>query len=51
MDNHASARVMSRNGMSLEGLHRQLLFRNGNFRDMMVFAILRQEWISKGFII
>ena len=42
---------MERNGMSLEGIHRQSMFRNGGFRDMMVYAILRQEWSSKGFII
>ncbi len=43
-DNRASARVMQKNGMLLEGIHRQQQYSNGSYRDMMVFAILREEW-------
>lgn len=49
-DNRASARVMQRSGMLLEGIHRQQKFAHGAFRDMMMHAILRQEWEAKGFI-
>jgi ribosomal-protein-alanine N-acetyltransferase len=48
-ENVASMRVMEKNGMRLEGIHRQQRFAQGTFRDMVVLAILRQEWESKGF--
>jgi [ribosomal protein S5]-alanine N-acetyltransferase len=48
--NERSAAVMRLSGMSLEGIHRQQRYSDGLFHDMMSFAILREEWASKGFI-
>ncbi len=42
--NPASARVMQKLGMRLEGVHRQAHFRFGRFEDSAMYAILAAEW-------
>ena len=43
MDNPASGRVMEKVGMQKEGLHRQMIFMKGAYRDMVRYAILKQD--------
>lgn len=43
-ENVASARVMEKVGMRLEGTLRQALHTKGQFYDLQVYAILRQDW-------
>ena len=42
--NHASERVLERNGFKKEGLLRQCVQKWGQFEDVALCAILRQEW-------
>jgi len=42
--NPASARVMAKAGMTHEGTHRSDSYRLGEFLDLAVYAILRDEW-------
>jgi ribosomal-protein-alanine N-acetyltransferase len=42
--NVASARVMEKLGMSLEGILRQHMFAKGQYVDLKLYSILRQEW-------
>jgi RimJ/RimL family protein N-acetyltransferase len=47
VDNVASARVMEKAGMSYEGLLRQMyLHLSSGYKDVKLYAILREEWIS-----
>lgn len=48
--NRASGRVLERIGMRCEGILRQRVRKWGRFEDVMLYAILRQEWpaISAG---
>jgi ribosomal-protein-alanine N-acetyltransferase len=47
-DNPASGRVLEKIGMRLEGLLRRHVFRGGEFRDMVMYGILREEWEGRG---
>jgi len=44
VDNVASARVMEKAGMEMEGVLRQHVYAKGSFHDMKVYAVLREEW-------
>ncbi|HEY80869.1 MAG TPA: N-acetyltransferase [Anaerolineae bacterium] len=43
-ENPASGRVMQKAGMTYEGAMRQAIYKNGHFRDSLIYAILREEW-------
>ena len=42
--NPASGRVLEKNGFKQEGLRRQRVRKWGRFEDVLLWAILRQEW-------
>jgi ribosomal-protein-alanine N-acetyltransferase len=42
--NAASCRVLEKLGFRHEGTHRSALLRRGNFEDVMIYAVLREEW-------
>lgn len=42
--NRASARVMEKVGMTLEGTLRESWFADGAYRDRLLYAVLRREW-------
>jgi RimJ/RimL family protein N-acetyltransferase len=42
--NVASQRVLERNGFQKEGTIRKFMFVRGEWRDMILFSILREEW-------
>ncbi len=44
VENSASARVLEKAGMKLEGILRDYRFEKGRFWDMKVYSILRREW-------
>jgi ribosomal-protein-alanine N-acetyltransferase len=44
VENVASARVMEKAGMKLEGVLREHEFCKGRYLDMRVYAVLRREW-------
>jgi ribosomal-protein-alanine N-acetyltransferase len=46
-DNDASGRVLEKLGMRQEGLLRRHVFRGGEFRDMVMYGLLREEWAGK----
>jgi RimJ/RimL family protein N-acetyltransferase len=43
-DNPASGRVLEKVGMRQEGVLRRHVFRGGEFRDMVMYGMLREEW-------
>ncbi len=43
-DNPASGRVLQKLGMVQEGILRRHAFRGGEFHDLVVYGILREEW-------
>ena len=43
-DNAASARVLEKVGMSLEGREREKEWITGAWHDRMIYAILEREW-------
>lgn len=43
--NPASARVLDKIGFRFEGTHRAAVFRRGKFEDVVMFAVLRDEWV------
>jgi ribosomal-protein-alanine N-acetyltransferase len=43
-ENTASARVMEKIGMQCEGILRKQLFAKGEYHDMKIYSILRDEW-------
>ena len=45
--NSASGRIMEKCGMRKEGVMLEAEFRDGEFRDMIYYAILRREWEQK----
>ena len=45
-ENHASYRVMEKAGMSFEGIARQRYFAKGTYRDIRMYAILREDFLS-----
>lgn len=44
-ENKASERVMQKCGMTREGTLRRHSFRAGQWRDRLVYAIMREEWV------
>ena len=44
VDNLASERVMQKVGMRFEGVLRQHMLVKGSYRDLKLYAILREEW-------
>lgn len=44
--NLASARVLEKVGMRLEGIMRQEAFEKGAYRDTKLYAILRSDWLA-----
>jgi len=46
VNNIASARVMEKVGMQLEGILRQQLFVKGRYWDLKIYSILREEFFS-----
>lgn len=46
-ENIASARVMEKAGMRFEGLARQKRFAKGAFRDLKIYAILREDFFHE----
>ncbi|MBT3285253.1 GNAT family N-acetyltransferase [Candidatus Bathyarchaeota archaeon] len=47
-ENHGSYRIMEKNGMTREGHIRQNQRIKGEFRDTLVYGILRSEWELSG---
>ena len=45
-ENHASAHVLEKVGMTHEGTAREEYFIDGQFSDTKMYAILRREWQS-----
>ena len=46
VENRASGRVMEKAGMTCEGLLRKRYSLQGEYRDMKMYSILREEWVS-----
>ena len=46
-ENESSERVMQKVGMQYEGIARSALFIKGQFRDIKIYAILRDEYQKK----
>jgi ribosomal-protein-alanine N-acetyltransferase len=46
VNNIASARVMEKVGMQLEGILRQHLFVKGRYWDLKIYSILREEFFD-----
>jgi ribosomal-protein-alanine N-acetyltransferase len=44
LPNIGSTRVMEKAGMAYEGILRQYMIQHEQFRDMKIYAILRQDW-------
>lgn len=44
VENTASARVMEKAGMHFEGMERQYLYADGQYRDLKAYAIDRDDW-------
>jgi ribosomal-protein-alanine N-acetyltransferase len=44
MPNVASAGVLEKDGMRLEGVLREHMFAKGAFRDLRLYPLLRREW-------
>lgn len=45
--NDASSRVAEKLGFRFEGTQRGSLFRRGRFEDVLILAVLRDEWLQK----
>ena len=48
VSNEASARVLAKLGMKQEGRLRQFARRGSGFEDVVVVALLREEWAGAG---
>jgi RimJ/RimL family protein N-acetyltransferase len=46
-DNAAARRVYEKVGFVLEGRQRDGDFREGAYRDVLLYAILRREWLAR----
>ncbi len=44
IENTASQRVLEKTGFKKEGIMRKRFFYNGQWKDMILFSILREEW-------
>jgi [ribosomal protein S5]-alanine N-acetyltransferase len=47
-DNPASGRVMQKIGMTYEGCRRQHTLRWGEFKDIKLYGILKEDWLREG---
>ena len=47
VENIASQSVLKKAGMTFEGIMREQLFTKGDYRDFMIFSILRKEYIER----
>ena len=45
-DNAASGRVMRKCGLQYEGTHRQALYLREQYRDVLMYAILREDYLN-----
>lgn len=45
--NHASLRYTEKCGYHQEGVLRQAIYKNGQFHDLVVLSILREEWLAQ----
>jgi ribosomal-protein-alanine N-acetyltransferase len=45
-ENLASAHVLEKAQLSLDGILRQQLYLKGAYRDLKVYSLLRQEWLN-----
>ena len=48
--NHASYRIMEKLGMRREGFFRQDVNQRGEWRDSYLYAVLKEEWLSRSAI-
>ncbi|KGX90922.1 acetyltransferase [Pontibacillus halophilus JSM 076056 = DSM 19796] len=46
--NHPSIETIKKIGMKLDGSLRQDLWHDGQFKDVLIFSILKREWESEG---
>ncbi|MGV2644282.1 GNAT family N-acetyltransferase, partial [Clostridium perfringens] len=44
--NLGSARVMEKSGMQYEGLLRRHIFAKGDFQDVKIYSIIRDDFVS-----
>jgi RimJ/RimL family protein N-acetyltransferase len=44
LENKASQRVLEKTGFKREGIMRKVLFSRGQWKDGVIFSILREEW-------
>ncbi len=47
LENTASAHVMEKARLTLDGILRQQLYLKGAFRDLKVYSLLRKEWLNQ----
>lgn len=45
--NQASCRVLEKNNFVLEATQKEAIYKEGNYHDNLVFALLRSQWESK----
>ena len=45
--NKASCKVLEKAGMTLEGVERRKFYLHGAFRDMRLYSIIRDDWVSE----
>ncbi|MCQ3016049.1 GNAT family N-acetyltransferase [Pseudomonas tremae] len=45
-DNPASARVLEKCGLSYEGCMKEVFLKNGVFKDMLLFGLLRSQYVA-----
>ena len=46
LENTASAHVMEKARLNLDGILRQQLYLKGAFHDLMVYSLLREDWLN-----
>ena len=46
-DNPASGRVMEKLGMTYEGTRRRFTLRAGQYRDIKLYGLLREDWLPR----
>ena len=47
LGNEGSGRVAEAAGMQLEGVHRRAYFLHGEYRDMHLYSIVREDWVDE----
>ncbi|GAB5539221.1 MAG: GNAT family N-acetyltransferase [Salibacteraceae bacterium] len=45
--NASSIRVLEKAGFKKEGVLKQAVYKNGEFLDLLMYAILRDDWVNK----